>query len=834
MTNFKQSGFTTVNELNDSDFVPSFTTAENQKITFSDLKSQLEQDIVGTYIYQTIASVQTADLVADVDNPTYIRCEETEYRLYKITNIAAGIDDISLDNGNTATFQEEYSKSGFVLGAGTVTDGAMVLFSGTSGAAITEGAVPTNVGSSIVEAASVGADSYLKVLADDTVALRTIGQIKTDLSLPGDTVSELALKAPIDSPLFTGNPRVPTAADGDNDTTAANTAFVQGAVSDRVKTVDTFADLATTPAVVGQKVCTLGHTTVGIGGLEFIAKSGTQISNGGTISPSSTASVYWEAVENQLISPHAFGAGLGGNDTSLFEAWIDSGSANHIFAGDYNIDFVDIPANTHITTDGLSVNIHQRTGNVGTRIIYVRGSNVSIGDIHFYGNIATDTNEQNHCLYVQANTTNGNLNNIKLGNYIGTDIRGDVLYLGQANTGEKLTDVTFGNIIVDNVLRNGVSIVSCDGVIRGGTISGTEIGFCHIDVEPNVGSGKSTDIKIDAVKGRFLGLVSPTAADYIDNVSFGVVHLSPDNASQSTPSYAPGVATTDGLLLRNVRSASFDSLRIHGFTGSGISVIYNIGEIGVQRLSIDELYLADCDAVTYFEAAGAERIDIGNCEYVVNDSATQEFILGSSSSPYGTILNVQHLKGNAPIGRYCQMNIAESEVTYANDRYCVASLPRGNSFQNVNWTVGRISGNNLAGSTITFSSGYIEWTGSLDYSSATLGTDYHVIEENINKRNAAVTTHIPFAVDKKYTYTGSKTHDWASIAAGAAATTTVTVTGAAVGDYAEWSMSIALGGLVPFNAFVSAGNTVTVGLYNPTGAPIDLASGTIYAKTLTR
>lgn len=76
---------------------------------------------------------------------------------------------------------------------------------------------------------------------------------------------------------------------------------------------------------------------------------------------------------------------------------------------------------------------------------------------------------------------------------------------------------------------------------------------------------------------------------------------------------------------------------------------------------------------------------------------------------------------------------------------------------------------------------------------------------------------------------GSATYDPPSIAAGATATTTVTVTGAALGDFADASFSLTLAGLA-MTAYVSATNTVTAVLFNPTAGAIDLASGTIRAR----
>jgi hypothetical protein len=76
---------------------------------------------------------------------------------------------------------------------------------------------------------------------------------------------------------------------------------------------------------------------------------------------------------------------------------------------------------------------------------------------------------------------------------------------------------------------------------------------------------------------------------------------------------------------------------------------------------------------------------------------------------------------------------------------------------------------------------------------------------------------------------GSKTQDWASIADGASATTTVTVTGAAMGDFARAAMSVDLQGLT-LAAYVSAANTVTVVATNASGSAVDLGSGTLRVR----
>ncbi len=70
------------------------------------------------------------------------------------------------------------------------------------------------------------------------------------------------------------------------------------------------------------------------------------------------------------------------------------------------------------------------------------------------------------------------------------------------------------------------------------------------------------------------------------------------------------------------------------------------------------------------------------------------------------------------------------------------------------------------------------------------------------------------------------TWDPSDIANGSSVSTTVTVQGAAMNDFVQWSFSLDLQGLTPF-AYVSAANTVTIGLANLSGAPVNLSSGTV-------
>lgn len=77
----------------------------------------------------------------------------------------------------------------------------------------------------------------------------------------------------------------------------------------------------------------------------------------------------------------------------------------------------------------------------------------------------------------------------------------------------------------------------------------------------------------------------------------------------------------------------------------------------------------------------------------------------------------------------------------------------------------------------------------------------------------------------------SATATWApgAITAGSYSSTTITVTGAAVGDFALAEHDKMLTNALMISAHVSAVNTVTVLIFNPTTASITPASGTLRA-----
>lgn len=87
------------------------------------------------------------------------------------------------------------------------------------------------------------------------------------------------------------------------------------------------------------------------------------------------------------------------------------------------------------------------------------------------------------------------------------------------------------------------------------------------------------------------------------------------------------------------------------------------------------------------------------------------------------------------------------------------------------------------------------------------------------------------ASNKVEYYTGSVAYDPPSLADGAGVTTTVTVTGAALGHYAQASVNVDTQGLT-ITAWVSAANTVSVRYQNETGGVVDITNSTLTCRAI--
>lgn len=119
------------------------------------------------------------------------------------------------------------------------------------------------------------------------------------------------------------------------------------------------------------------------------------------------------------------------------------------------------------------------------------------------------------------------------------------------------------------------------------------------------------------------------------------------------------------------------------------------------------------------------------------------------------------------------------------------------------------------------------WRGTLGLGSVatTNTTDYATAAQGVKADSALQPAAIGSSV-QAFRLVGSATFDPPSLADGAGTSTTVTVTGAALGDFAIPSFSLDLQGIT-VTAYVSSANTCTVRFQNESGGVLDLASGTL-------
>lgn len=333
----KFSDFTVKDIVADSDYVNVTGSGVNRRVAWPDFLDNIYDRIVTPFIYPTIVSLQEAPLSADEDDPVYVRVEETEYRLYKITNIAPGASDIVLDNGNTATAQTEYRDIGFVVGPDISEIGALATYDNLTGTLLANGPLPSTVGVNFIEFPDSASDGYFRKKNDNTLELLTGDQLKLNLSLdnvdntsdadkPISTAAQAALnlKAPLLSPSLTGTPTAPTAAADTNTTQIATTAFVQGELTDRIQSVATIADLKALTGVSAGSIYRVNNYAAGsdFGGSLFRSVSGSITGNDIDIIDSATASIYFKKIDGVTITSAGCvgdGDGLGAGTDSTAE-----------------------------------------------------------------------------------------------------------------------------------------------------------------------------------------------------------------------------------------------------------------------------------------------------------------------------------------------------------------------------------------------------------------------------------------------------------------------------------------------------------------------------------
>ena len=121
------------------------------------------------------------------------------------------------------------------------------------------------------------------------------------------------------------------------------------------------------------------------------------------------------------------------DDTAAIDSLLPLGSTTLFPAGTYVLSSTTIPASKQVQTAGFATRIKQLPGSIaGTRMVHLSGGS-RVDDMAFEGRLGQTgdtTGEWNHGFNVAGSPANGGISLTSFGNTSGTNIRGDVAYVG--------------------------------------------------------------------------------------------------------------------------------------------------------------------------------------------------------------------------------------------------------------------------------------------------------------------------------------------------------------------------------------------------------------------
>ena len=340
-------------------------------------------------------------------------------------------------------------------------------------------------------------------------------------------------------------------------------------------------------------------------------------------------------IVNFLISPgiaYRYGTNTvpGTTDmTAALQATIDqakAGGADAYWPADtYLVSTLNLSgSNFNIRTGGgRSTLLKQKTGTSSTtgQIIRCTGAStirgINVGDLAFQGNISTDTGEFHHCIYVFDDAAVATISDLHFGDLYGTDIRGDVLYVGGL-TARPTRGIRFGKVSGTNVFRNLLSVaggeVTGDAVIHDGPV-----GYRDFDVEPNSGGTyQPSTLILNYVYAGIIQVTSDDSALINDCVDIKVLDLDFNRIAATTPAYTspPGV-NAQAIIVLYVRYFHVGYLKIRNYnyipvTSSTASLKSNIY---IDLADISNSNLTEVVFKSLFAdqgTGGIEYLEIGN------------------------------------------------------------------------------------------------------------------------------------------------------------------------------------------------------------------------------
>lgn len=339
------------------------------------------------------------------------------------------------------------------------------------------------------------------------------------------------------------------------------------------------------------------------------------------------------------------------------------------------------------TTAGVTIKQTTGTDSTTGQMIVITGSNIVVGDLSFIGNIATDTLEYHHCVYIYDDAGVATIKNITLGNLYGTNIRGDVLYAGSPTSARPVTGIVYGVVSGNNVLRN---LVTCTGAQMSGEaiIHDGPVGYRDFDVEPNAASTFPSDFRVKYVKA---GIVQITSAEstLVSVVDIGTLDCDYSRIADTTPVYLGGLLPNAQAL--HVQYARYCHIGYFKARNYNYSPVTSSTSAIKSNVVIDVADIANCDITeavynSLFAdqgTGGIAYLDIG--VLLATLTATTKMVFNGNGMQVhvrrGTVVGGL-LASNIPGGVYENMSIDMSGATGYALNSCTDSVLQKVSFSN--------------------------------------------------------------------------------------------------------------------------------------------------------
>lgn len=505
-------------------------------------------------------------------------------------------------------------------------------------------------------------------------------------------------------------------------------------------------------------------------------------------------------------------------NATLLQSYQAGGAAPYWPAGTYLISALTITGPAQIRTDGYLTKIQQKPGLGDVVVITLSGATNPVLDyISVTGNISTDSNEFHHAVSVAGGCSHVTIKGVR-----GTNIRGDVVNIAGTALAP-VYDVKVGQIDGTNIYRNVFSCTGAEGV-EVDSITGTGYGYRLFDVEPNSLSQSPNGVRIKYARGangQVAGAnlpagVGPVRVDYWDLDNSLLVDSSPDYAPGGISKF-PTLAGNIGLIHGNDAALTIGFLKARNFQNilfissantQPCRVLiegYDISGCDSGESTINSLFYVDANCQVELGGVGGSIVLAGIGKTIFNSTATGTFRLKNAKVSGGCI---------AANGTNCEFENVTVDATGVTGNI-FAAVTKSRFDRVVITNDGSATLQNLCGSnTWTNSSGAPGILNTAPVSPHVyIDCTFNGVTYRLNSIEAAVA------------------YNPGTITAGNRFKTTVSVPGAAVGDYcvASFADIPANADDVTINGKVTAANTATVIGINTGGSSAAFSNNTLRA-----